>query len=191
LKHRLKRAASIALALLALSSPVFAEKIDLAMDPAATKVQFTLGDVLHTVHGTFKLTKGSLWFDPATGQAGGLLVVDAASGDSGSGARDSRMNKNVLESAKYPEITFAPDRVDGAVARTGDSEVQLHGMFTIHGGTHELTMKVRTHMQPPQLTADISFTVPYVKWGMKDPSTFVLKVKDFVDIDIHAVARTN
>jgi polyisoprenoid-binding protein YceI len=169
--------------------PVFAQRIDLEMDPAATKVNWTLGDVLHTVHGTFNLKKGDLWFDPGSGEAGGLLVVDATSGESGSNARDGRMHKNILESARYPEITFVPDRVEDKVAPTGDSGVQLHGMFTIHGGTHEVLMKVKSHIEPQKLTADISFTVPYVKWGMKDPSNFLLKVQDFVEIEIEAAAR--
>ncbi|HVX66806.1 MAG TPA: YceI family protein [Bryobacteraceae bacterium] len=169
--------------------PVVAQRIELDVDPAATKVNWTLGDVLHTVHGTFKLKKSGMWFDPASGQAGGLLVVDAASGESGSNARDSRMHKNVLESARYPDITFAPDRVEGAVARTGDSQVKLHGIFTIHGGTHELLMNVKCHMEPHTLSATVFFTVPYVKWGMRDPSNFVLRVKKEVDIDIEAAGR--
>ncbi len=170
--------------------PVMAERIDLELNPATTQVNWTLGGALHTVHGTFKLKKGDrLWFDDSSGQAGGLLVVDAISAESGSSARDSRMQKDVLESARYPEITFAPDRVVGKVLRTGDSEVQLHGMFTIHGGTHEILMKVNSHVDQQKLTATVSFTVPYVKWGMKDPSNFLLKVKDLVQIDIQAAAR--
>jgi polyisoprenoid-binding protein YceI len=169
--------------------PALAERIDLDIDPAATKVNWTLGDVLHTVHGTFKLKKSDFWFDSASGQAGGVLIVDAASGESGSNARDSRMHKNVLESDRYPEITFVPDRVEGAVARTGDSEVKLHGMFTIHGGTHEVLMKVKCHAEPQALNATVSFTVPYVKWGMRDPSNFLLRVKNYVDIDIQAAGR--
>lgn len=175
------------LALIAL--PACGERIELEIDPASTKVNWTLGDVLHTVHGTFKLKKGDLWFDTDNGKAGGLLVVDAASGESGSAARDRRMHKNVLESALYPDFTFVPDRVDGKVAPIGDSDVQLHGAFTIHGSTHEMSMNVKSHIQQQQLTAAISFTVPYVKWGLKDPSNFLLKVRDFVAIDIQAAAR--
>jgi len=37
-----------------------------------------------------------------------------------------------------------------------------------------------------QLTAATNFVVPYVEWGLKNPSTFILKVSDKVDIDIHA-----
>jgi len=178
------------LALLVLMAlPMLAERVDLQVDPAATKVNWTLGDVLHTVHGTFRLKQGEVWFDSDSGQAGGLLVVDAASGESGSGARDGRMQKNVLESGLYPEIRFVPDRVDGKVAPAGDSEVQLHGQFTIHGATHEVVMKVKSHREAREVTASLWFTVPYVKWGMKDPSNFLLKVKDFVEIEVEAVGR--
>jgi polyisoprenoid-binding protein YceI len=75
-------------------------------DPAQTSVDFTLADVLHTVHGAFTLRSGVIHFDPETGKASGSLVVDAGSGDSGGGARDRRMHKNILESGRYPEIVF-------------------------------------------------------------------------------------
>ena len=170
-------------------TPALAQRVDLELEPRATTIGWTLGDVLHTVHGTFRLQKGDIWFDSPTGKAGGVLVVNAASGESGSNARDSRMHKNVLESAKYPEITFAPDRLRGTVATTGDSEVELHGLFTIHGGTHELEVRVKSHAEAGKVTASLTFSVPYVKWGMKDPSTFVLKVKDAVMIDVQAAGR--
>src|SRR5206468_824467 len=56
-------------------------------DPTRTTVAFTLGDVLHTVHGSFKLKSGVIHFDSSTGKASGSVVVDATSGESGSGAR--------------------------------------------------------------------------------------------------------
>ena len=37
-----------------------------------------------------------------------------------------------------------------------------------------------------QWSADSHFTVPYVKWGMKNLSTFVLRVDQSVEIEIHA-----
>jgi polyisoprenoid-binding protein YceI len=160
------------------------------LDPGATHIGFTLGDVLHTVHGTFKLKSSDLWFDTSTGKAGGRIVVDARSGDSGSGARDSRMNKNVLESEKYPEIVFAPDRVEGPVNLAGDSTVKLHGQFAIHGATHDVLMSATTHIDPGnKLTATIHFAVPYVAWGMKNPSTFLLKVSETVEIEIQTAGE--
>jgi polyisoprenoid-binding protein YceI len=144
--------------------------------------------VLHTVRGSFLLKRGNIRFDSATGKASGELVVDAASGESGNGARDRRMHKNVLESDRYPEIVFRPDRVEGKVAQQGASQVGLHGMFSIHGAEHELTLPVEVEAAGGQYTAAIVFAVPYVKWGMKNPSTFFLRVDDKVEIGIHTVA---
>lgn len=156
------------------------------LDAAQTQVNFTLGDVLHTVHGNFKVKEGTLHFDPESGKASGQIVVDAKSGNSGSNARDSRMHKNILESAKFPEISFAPDRIEGKIEPQGTSKVQIHGAFTIHGVAHELTAPAEVTINNGQVVAKLHFQVPYVSWGMKNPSTFLLKVNDKVDIDITA-----
>jgi polyisoprenoid-binding protein YceI len=87
--------------------PALAEPIELKIDPAGTRVKWTLGDVLHTVNGTFKLKQGDLWFDPDNGHAGGLLVVDATSGESGSSARDRRMHANILRAPATRRCRFA------------------------------------------------------------------------------------
>jgi polyisoprenoid-binding protein YceI len=171
------------------AAPIQAEHIGVAVDPASAKIEWKLTGNVHDVHGTFKLKKGELWFDPESKQAGGLLVVDATSGESGSGARDGRMHKNVLESVKFPEITFAPDRLQGAVSLSGPSESQLHGQFTIHGATHEVLMKVASKIDGDNLNATLTFSVPYVKWGMKNPSNFLLRVNDTVDLTIHVDAH--
>jgi polyisoprenoid-binding protein YceI len=177
------------LTLFALAGAVSGQVTRLQLDASATQVNFTLGDVLHTVHGVFKLKTGELWFDSSSGKAGGQIVVNALSGESGSGARDSRMHKNILESARYSDITFVPDRVEGRVNPQGDSDVRLHGQFSIHGGTHDLTMAVKSHIEQQRLTAAISFPVPYVQWGMKNPSTLFLRVNDTVEITIQAAGQ--
>ena len=175
-------------ALLAVAS-LSAQDTALQIDPAQTSVAFTLPDVLHTVHGKFTLKQGTIRFDTATGKASGELVVDAASGNSGSAARDHRMHQNILESAKYPEIVFRPDRVQGKVEPQGTSQVELHGVFTIHGQPHDVMMPVQVEARGDQYTATAHFTVPYVQWGMKNPSTLILRVSDKVDIDIKTVAK--
>lgn len=181
----------LVLALLALSmvSPAMAQEAVLELDPAQTQVSFTLGDVLHTVHGVFKLKHGIVKFDPATGHASGMVVVDATSGDSGSHARDHKMHKDILQSAEYPEITFVPQQVQGQVLPQGDFKVQVLGTFTMHGSSHPLALVIQAHLAGEQLTADTQFTIPYVSWGLKNPSTLFLRVNDTVDIAIHAAGQ--
>jgi polyisoprenoid-binding protein YceI len=161
------------------------------IDPAQTKVDFTLSDVLHTVHGTFQLTSGTLSFDAATGKASGELVVDARSGESGSKARDKRMHTNILESEKYPQIAFHPDRIEGKLAPEGKSQVQLHGMFSIHGAEHEISVPAAVDAAGSQYNVTATFAVPYVKWGMKNPSNLILRVGDTVEISVHTVATAS
>jgi polyisoprenoid-binding protein YceI len=165
-------------------------KIDLNFTPAKTTINFTLGDVLHTVHGSFDMKHGAIHFDQATNKLAGEILVDAASGHSGRDSRDKKMHKDILESARYPDIVFHPDRVEGQVTAAGVSTVQVHGIFAIHGADHEITIPVRVEMSPGHWTAASHFAVPYVAWGMKNPSTFVLRVDQSVDIDIQASGET-
>jgi len=158
-------------------------------DPAQTQVGFTLDTLLHTVHGAFKLKKGLIRFDPESGAASGALVIDATSGESGNSSRDGRMHKNILESQKYAEISFTPQRVKGHVAPQGDSQVEVEGTFHLHGADHPLTLAAKVTAKDGQMTATTHFEVPYIQWGLKNPSTFILRVSDKVDIDIHATGR--
>lgn len=161
--------------------------VSLELDPAKTEVQFTLHDVLHTVHGKFQLKKGRIGFDPDSGKASGEIVVDVASGASGSGARDRRMHKEILESQRYPEAVFTPDRVTGNLPAQGQSQIDVHGMFKIHGAEHELTLHFQVERDGSEYVASTHFQIPYVEWGMKDPSNFLLKVDKTVDIDITTI----
>jgi polyisoprenoid-binding protein YceI len=172
-----------------LAVPAMAQDTRLELDPAATKVDFSVVSTLHTVHGTFHLKRGSMWFNPATGVAGGEMLVDAASGASGNDSRDGRMHKEILESPKFTEIRFVPDRIDGTVNMAGDSAIKLHGALTLHGGTHQVTMAANSHIEGGRITANINFPVPYIQWGLKNPSNFLLKVKDTVDIHIEAAGK--
>jgi polyisoprenoid-binding protein YceI len=188
-RRRILFALALAFVATSLALTARAQEASLELDPVQTRIGFTLGDVLHTVHGTFKLKRGTINFDPGTGKASGLVVVDATSGDSGSHARDHKMHKDVLQSGQYPEITFTPQQVQGPVLSKGDFKVQVLGTFTMHGASHPLTLVVQVHLAGDSLTADTRFTIPYVSWGLKNPSTLFLRVNDTVDIAIHAVGQ--
>lgn len=166
-----------------------APEVRIDFDPATTKVEYTLSDVLHTVHGTFRLKSGSLQFDPATGLASGVLIVDAASGRSGNDTRDRKMNKEILETQKYPEATFTPKQVLGQLAMQGSSQLQVKGIFRLHGADHDITLNVPAQVNGNQVTMQTTFVIPFVRWGMKDPSTFILRVNKEVEMSISGTER--
>ena len=185
---RQRQFCALTFALLCIPATATAQSHELKLQftPANTSIKFTLGDILHTVHGSFQLKRGEVNYDFAGQTVRGELVADATSGESGNHSRDRHMHKDILESDKYPEIIFRPDHVEGTVTPSGNSTVQVHGIFSIHGSDHELTMPVRVEVFPDHWVADTHFNIPYVKWGIKNPSTFLLRVSESVEIDVHA-----
>lgn len=182
----------LCLSLLLLSTAVNAQQsraLDITFDPASTSIHWTLGAVLHTVHGTFRLKSGVVHLDPRTGEMTGLLVVDATSGESGNSARDQKMHRSVLESSKYETITFRPIHLSGTFQPNQARTLTVDGVLNLHGKDHPLQLTVNLRPNPNGMSVVTHFDVPYVQWGLKDPSTFVLRVSKDVSVDIEATAQ--
>lgn len=188
-RKKLVRLAAAFLICFAFAALASAQEKVFQLDPAQSRVNFTLGDVLHTVHGTFHLKSGTIRFNPATGEASGSLVVDATSGNSGNQSRDRRMHRQILQDQTYPEIVFTPQHVSGKLEPEGTSQIELQGLMSLHGQQHPMTVAMPVQLSHDQASADVHFVVPYVKWGLKNPSTFILRVSDKVNIDVHAVGH--
>ena len=172
--------------LLVLAAPALAQEKALELDPTQSDVHFTLKSSLHTVHGTFTLTSGKVSFDPATGKTAGSIIVSAASGESGNKGRDSRMHKEIIESQWYPEIAFAPHDIEGHVEMHGDSHLEVKGEFRLLGQDHEIAIPVTLRSEGSSVTVDSNFSIPYIAWGLKNPSTFILRASDIVEVSIRA-----
>jgi polyisoprenoid-binding protein YceI len=156
----------------------------LSLDTTRSEVHFTLTDTLHTVHGTFHIQQGNITFDPATGKADGSILVDALSGKSGNSVRDRRMANDELKAPDFKTVAFAPNRFTGTFNPTGDSTLQVHGLFTLIGTPHEIDVPMQVQVDGEQIHAVGSFVVPYVQWGLKDPSTFMIKVNKEVQVEL-------
>jgi polyisoprenoid-binding protein YceI len=166
----------------ATSAPV--SEIVLDLYPTQSTVHWTVGSTLHTVHGTFALKTGIVHFGQETEKAGGEIVVAALSGESGNNSRDAHMHKEILETRKYPDVIFRPTHVHGKVAPSGASDIELDGILSIHGADHNLTALVHVELTGDRWRGTCKFEVPYVKWGIKDPSNFLLKVKPVVNVEL-------
>jgi polyisoprenoid-binding protein YceI len=158
--------------------------IQLSLDPDQSKVHYTVDSTLHTVHGTFNVKNGAMTFDPASGKASGEVVVYVTSGDSGNSSRDERMHREILETKKYPDATFRPTQVEGVVALSGASDVKVRGMISLHGQEHEIVALVHAEMAADRWKGTARFDVPYIQWGIKDPSNWLLRVKPVVNVEL-------
>jgi polyisoprenoid-binding protein YceI len=181
----------VALSFFVACGVAWAQKQTLTMDTASSQVHFNLSDPLHAVHGTFRVQNGSVFFDHKGGTMGGRIAVDAASGQSGNGARDKKMTEDELKANKFTTVTFDPQRYNGTLAPTGDSEIVVDGVFTLLGTPHEITVPMKVHMDGTHCKAVGSFTIPYVKWGLKDPSILMLRVGKDVAIDLVLVGEVS
>ena len=181
-------------ALLALSAhgghaqnPAQGRGLKVMLDPAQTEIHWKLSGGLHTTHGTFKLKSGEFFFNPATGMAECEILVDATTGESGNADRDKRMQDEVLESNRYPAIFFHPMQVKGTFeAGAGTQQLVGEGTFNIHGADHPLEMPLKVQIAAGVVTATTRFIVPYVDWGMKNPSKFLSRVSRQVEIEVSA-----
>ncbi|MGA2877593.1 MAG: YceI family protein [Bryobacteraceae bacterium] len=174
-----------------LATHALAQQQSFKIDPQSSEVAFSLSDVLHSVHGVFHVQSGVVDFDPGVSKISGSVVVAAGSGNSGNETRDKKMSKDILDVPHFADILFVPRSYQGTIAASGDATIQVTGTFTLHGLSHELTVPTQIHMDGTICTAKAHFAVPYVKWGLKDPSTFILRVGKEVEIDLTLTGRVS
>jgi polyisoprenoid-binding protein YceI len=163
---------------------VVAEPFRLVLDPAATEISFTLGARLHTVRGSFALVTGELAFDPDSSAASGEIRVDARSGDTGIDRRDRVMHEEVLDSARHPLLLFRPERVD-VLERGPDALAgRLFGRFEVRGVSHPLALSFEGTRTGERGAVTVRFDVPWVAWGLPDPSNALLSVDDKLAVEV-------
>jgi polyisoprenoid-binding protein YceI len=174
---------------LAVPAAAAAEPLRLVLDPAATEIRFTLPARLHTVRGRFALASGEIRFDPETGAAGGEIRVDARSGDTGIARRDRVMHEDVLDSARRPWLVLRPERITVARRSKGALAGTLIGTFEVRGASHPIEVAFEGMRESDAARITVRFDVPWVAWGLPDPSNLVLAVDDVLAVEVSARGR--
>lgn len=174
------------LPLLVACSAVASAQWHVELDPAQTTIAFTLKATLHSVDGRLPVIPGSLVFDPATGAVNGTIVADARSAETGNTSRDEKMHTQVLRSAEHPRIVFTPRSFEGDLPSEGSAKLKLIGEMELVGVSHPVNLPVHVEILGDGFTADAQLDVPYVEWGLDNPSTFLLRVAKVVQVTIHA-----
>jgi polyisoprenoid-binding protein YceI len=173
------------LALAAILAPAaLAQHQTFVVNPDASEVKIALKTTHELVNGTFHVQSGSIEFDRGIPKMSGSVVVLAGSGKTGNGSRDKKMNKDILEVEQHATVSFEPKSYAGTIAPSGDSTIQVTGIFTLLGAPHEITIPILVHLESTTAGANAHFVVPYVRWGVKNPSFLIWKADNDVAIDL-------
>jgi polyisoprenoid-binding protein YceI len=175
--------------ILVLSSRAFAQSQSFVVDPAKSDVLVTLNTTHEVVHGKFQVESGAIQFDHTAPSISGTIVIAAGSGKTGNGSRDKKMNKDILKVDQYATVSFAPKSYAGAIAASGDSTIQVSGVLTLLGKAHDLIIPMRIHLEGSSATADCQFVIPYVQWGLKNPSFLIWKAENDVNVAVHLAGQ--
>ena len=159
------------------------------VNPAQSTVHFGLADTLHAFGGVFKITSADFTFSRKTDKMGGEIIVAAASGNSGTAARDRKMKKEELKAKQYPNITFQPSSFTGQIPASGTGQIKVSGTFTLLGKPHPLTVPMDVTVSGSNCTATGTFEVPYIQWGLKNPSMLFIHMQKQVKIDLKLVGQ--
>jgi polyisoprenoid-binding protein YceI len=184
----MKSFAVLALAVI-LAPAALAQHQTFAVNPDASEVKITLKTTHELVNGTFHIQSGSIEFDRSAPKMSGSVVVLAGSGKTGNDSRDKKMNKDILKIDQYANVSFEPKTYAGVIAPSGDSTIQVTGIFTLLGTPHEITIPMVVHLEGTTATVKAHFAVPYIQWGLKDPSFMFWKADKDVAIDLFLSGR--
>ena len=156
-----------------------------------SEIKMTLNTTHEIVHGTFHIQSGSIEFDRMARKISGSVVVLAGSGTTGNGSRDKRMHKDTLKVDQYATVSFVPKTYTGIIAPSGDSTIEVSGVFTLLGTPHDLTIPIQIHLDGSKADAKGHFDIPYIQWGLKDPSFMFWKAEHNVAIDLNLVGQVS
>ena len=180
----------VVLALAVVLAPaVFAQHQTFAVNPDASEVKMKLNTTHEVVNGIFGVQSGSIDFDRTASHISGIVIVAAGSGKTGNDSRDKKMNKDILKVDQFATVSFAPKTYNGIIAASGDSTIQVSGLFTLLATAHDLTIPMQIHVDGTKATVKAQFVVPYVQWGLKNPSFLIWKAENDVAIDLNLAGQ--
>jgi polyisoprenoid-binding protein YceI len=103
---------------------------------------------------------------------------------------DKELREIVLETAKYPEITFKSTEVTGDITG-GQFEAKVGGDLTLHGVTRHIVIPATVTLDGGELRARGEFTISRRDYNVKATSAFhgLVRVRDRLKFTFDIVGR--
>lgn len=153
-----------------------AEAQPLSLSPANARVEFSLGHLMSTAHGSFQGFHGSLDYNPAQPASSSVSwEVQASSIDTGSPDRDKAMRApEYFDMDHHSTLSFQSTGVKALDA----THLQVSGDFSMRGVTRSITVPVVLGAR----SFDCDFKLLRSAWGMTGGAPLV---GDEVTIHLH------
>jgi polyisoprenoid-binding protein YceI len=154
-----------------------------AMDLAHTSILFRVSHIgMSHYTGRFTKADGKLKFDPANPAAQSVTAtIDARSlqTDYPEPAKldfDAQVQKEFLETAKFPQITFKSTKVEP----TGPRTAKVTGDLTLHGVTRSVSIPAQAQLVNGTIQVAGSITFPLADFDITAPNVggFILSIAD-------------
>jgi polyisoprenoid-binding protein YceI len=104
---------------------------------------------------------------------------------------NKELREIVLESDKYPTITFKSTNVTGKLRPDGSFDAKIEGELTMHGVTRRIKIPARVSLAGSDLRAQGEFTVERSDFNVKATSAFhgTIRVRDKLKFTFDIVAH--
>ncbi len=167
---------------------------------SGSRIQFVSDAPLERTTGTSSTVNGSISIDPASlSTATGRITVPITSLHTGSDLRDEHLHSPTwLDAPAHPDAVLEITSVTGASSLPAGEvvRVQLHGRFSIHGVTHDVTIPAQVRYLPASdelrgqgITGDLiraqaAFTVMLPDYSVSVGPLVRLKVSDTITVNV-------
>jgi polyisoprenoid-binding protein YceI len=104
---------------------------------------------------------------------------------------ESTMNRDVLQSSKFPEISFESTVASAELLSEGRYRVALRGKLTLRGVTRDIPLAAQVAVTGDELRASGDFSILQSEFGIRQVSVAggALKLKDELKFTFNIVSR--
>ena len=129
--------------------------------------------------------------DGAVNPAQSKITVDLKTLKSDQALRDGYLQRNTLQTDKFPTLEFVPKRATGLLSpfptapRPSAMGVQLVGDMTLHGVTSEVTWNVATTVSGDAIAGRALTSFPFATFNMTKPTVpLLLSAEDKIQLEV-------
>jgi polyisoprenoid-binding protein YceI len=115
------------------------------------------------------------------------ITIDVTGLKSDQSRRDGYVQRRLLETEKYPTVTFEPTAVQGgpkSIPTTGTGTFTLVGNLTVRGVTRPTTWKVNAKYAPTAVTGSAATAFTFAEFEIAQPKVpILLSVSDTIRLE--------